>query len=739
VRRLLVSISAAVLFVGGASSSTAASSPRAATRTAQLVVHGSVRQVYVTGAEPGAGLELLDQDAQPVAHGMADAAGSVLFRDVTPGAGYRVEVGSDTPTKPVTVRDDDPPNRALYTRQRIGPGYGYLTTRDGTKLAINVKLPGPPDAGPYPTVIEYSGYDPANPESPQPASRLAQTLGYATVGVNMRGTGCSGGAWDYFEPLQSLDGYDTIETIAAQPWVQHGRVGMVGISYPGIAQLFVAATRPPHLAAITPLSVIDDTYQALYPGGIFNNGYALEWAKDRQSDAQPAPEGGQGWAKRRIAAGDAVCKSNQALRLQAPNVLENIEQAQYFDARRYDLVNPSTVVNRIQVPTFLAGAWQDEQVGGHWPDMIENFSPRVKLRVTATNGTHFEPFGPAIITRWAEFLDFYVARRVPRIPAAVRAGAAQGYLAAIGVPAELPPDRFAGETDFAKALARYEKEPPVRILFDNGAGGAPGVPIPAFEADLRSWPPPGLRPTPWYFTGFGHLDTAPPGRTRGSPVDRYQYDPTSMPRTSHPSGTDDYFQALPAYEWKPVPDGKSLAYLTDPLRRDVVTIGPGSVDLWLRSSADDVDLEVTLSEVRPDGKETYVQSGWLRASQRRLAPASTELEPRQSHAEADAEPLPHRRFTLARVALFPFGHVFRAGSQIRISVQAPGGNRPRWSFDALPASGKVVNEIARSTAHASRVVLPVVDGIQVGSRLPPCPSLRGQPCRDYVPPREQGG
>jgi predicted acyl esterase len=42
---------------------------------------------------------------------------------------------------------------------------------------------------------------------------------------------------------------------------------MVGISCPGITQLFVAATRPPHLAAITPLSVIDDTYQTLHPAG----------------------------------------------------------------------------------------------------------------------------------------------------------------------------------------------------------------------------------------------------------------------------------------------------------------------------------------------------------------------------------------------------------------------------------------------------------------------------------------
>ncbi len=63
---------------------------------------------------------------------------------------------------------------------------------------------------------------------------------------------------------------------------------MAGVSYGGISQLFVAATRPPSLAAITPLSVIDNTQTTLYPGGILNTGFALSWAKDRVHDALPA-------------------------------------------------------------------------------------------------------------------------------------------------------------------------------------------------------------------------------------------------------------------------------------------------------------------------------------------------------------------------------------------------------------------------------------------------------------------
>src|SRR5438093_11411076 len=87
--------------------------------------------------------------------------------------------------------------------------------------------------GPFPTVVEYSGYDPSNPDSPQPSTLIASALGFATVGVNMRGSGCSGGVLDLFDYPTTADGYDVIETVAAQPWLQSGKVGMVGISFPG--------------------------------------------------------------------------------------------------------------------------------------------------------------------------------------------------------------------------------------------------------------------------------------------------------------------------------------------------------------------------------------------------------------------------------------------------------------------------------------------------------------------------
>jgi predicted acyl esterase len=171
-----------------------------------------------------------------------------------------------------------------------------------------------------------------------------------------------------------------------------------------------------------------------------------------------------------------------------------------------------------------------------------------------------------------------------------------------------------------------------------------------------------------------------------------------------------------------------VTFTSDALPSDTVVAGSGSADLWIQSSSPDTDLEVTVSEVRPDGSEMYVQSGWLRASQRKLdAAESTETRPVQTHLEADAAPLPSGELTPVRVEIFPFAHPFRAGSKLRISIDAPGGNRGVWVFKTIDAGEKV--SIAHDAAHPSKVVLAVIPGVDVPAGVAACGSLRGQPCR----------
>jgi putative CocE/NonD family hydrolase len=301
---------------------------------------------------------------------------------------------------------------------------------------------------------------------------------------------------------------------------------------------------------------------------------------------------------------------------------------------------------------------------------------------------------------------------------------------AFGATAPLPADPFANVTSYEQAKQMFEQFPRVRVLFENGGGADPGAPAARFEADYPSWPV-ANRPVPWYFGPDGSLvDTAP----RANAADSYVYDPSHQHETTIAgASTSATWVKLPKFLWYPPAKGTALAYETAPLRGDVTVIGNSSVDLWLKSTAADTDLQVTITEVRPDGHEVYVQNGWLRASDRALAPGATALRPTHPLTKAAAQMLPSGKFVSARVEVFPFAHVFRAGSRIRVIIDAPGGSRPAWSFDDLPAQGHESNTIGRGGAYASRILLPVVSGVDVAPGLPACPGLRGQPCRDTSP------
>src|ERR1700712_386212 len=206
-----------------------------------------VETLTITGAAPGGRLRVVDSKDIAVATLVADEVGNAHLAFVPPT--HRVLANADDlvaaladghtlPPGDYTVVDessspevthgplrvlsvDDHPDPSTYD-QELAEGFGYLTTRDGVSLSVMVRFPNEDLYGPapWPTVIEYSGYGPSNPDAPQPGTILANLLGFAVVGVNMRGTGCSGGVFDVFSPAQQSDGYDVIESVGRQPWVE---------------------------------------------------------------------------------------------------------------------------------------------------------------------------------------------------------------------------------------------------------------------------------------------------------------------------------------------------------------------------------------------------------------------------------------------------------------------------------------------------------------------------------------
>ena len=349
--------------------------PAGADAASSLHAGGSVDEAWLTGAGAGDTVTLV-QNGSPVLNpanpGSADALGSLIIRDLTPGSGYAWQdttTGETSAPFAVLAPGANPAtDSSLYTGQPMHEGLNYLTMRDGIQLAATVRYPYNSTCSataPCPTVIEYSGYATAGPTDPIPsllASALhttctdcgdpnllpdsatdvgavvARVAGFATVSLQMRGTGCSGGAYDLFGYPSDYDAYDAVEIVAHQDWVANHKVGMVGISYSGLSELPSAGTDPPDLAAIAPMSPTDDLFSTGYPGGIFNSGFAASWIGDRIDDAKPAatlsdgslvplaatpvPGVGQPWTYYEMAAEGpgSTCLANQALHGQSESL-----------------------------------------------------------------------------------------------------------------------------------------------------------------------------------------------------------------------------------------------------------------------------------------------------------------------------------------------------------------------------------------------------------------------------------
>ncbi len=719
---------------------------------ATFEVRESLEQLYVWRTAPGTQLELRNAAGDTLQLATTDHLGSHVFRQVPPGEGYVLRTVGQAPaqhTRPLTVRavEGSEPPQSFYDDQRLRPGFNYLTVRDGTQLSVYVTLPGPPELGPYPTVVNYSGYDPSRPgepinggqlealcpdfptlcDAPADASALiASFMGYATVGVNVRGTGCSGGAYDFFEPLQLTDGYDAIEIVAAQPWVKGHRVGMTGLSYPGITQLFVGRTNPPSLAGIAPLSVIGDTASTLYPGGILNNGFALLWADRVHERAAPY---GQGWEQARVDGGDPLCAENQLLHDQRIDIIEKARNTPFYDPVTIDPLNPTIFVHEIAVPVFLGGAFHDEQTGPYFTTLLDQFTGAPLVRLTVYNGVHVDGFSPQLLGEWKAFLDFHVAQTIPTIDPGLRNLGPLLFQEIFDVSLQLPPDRFTQYASFEEAKAAYEAEPSLRVLFENGGGDKLGAPEAAWEHSFPAWPPVAevLR---LHLQPDGTLaDAAPPAASAAS---AFLADPYAGDRGILGDGPG-IWATIPAWDWQSPAPGASVVFEGAALTEDLVMVGTGSVDLWLRSEDAEADLEVTLSEVRPDGLEVHVQTGWLRASHRHLSASATELWPAPTHLREDFAPLVPGEWVQARVAIPGFSHPFRAGSRIRLEVDTPGGSRAEWRFQLFAHAQPTRISIGHDATHASSIALPVIAGLVPPTPLPPCPSLRGQPCRSHVP------
>jgi putative CocE/NonD family hydrolase len=569
---------------------------------------------------------------------------------------------------------------------------GYIPVRDGTELRYSLLLPK--RRGPFPVIMNYSGYDPGavggfsyihdNTAMSTDIDASLLEHGYAVLGVNARGTGCSEGVFDFLGPTYGTDGADVVEWIAQQPW-SNGAVGMANWSWAGMSQVATASERPPHLKAIAPgMALTDPRLDSWEIGGVPSQGFVTgwwmflhsRWLAVRRSSEE---EGDQRCLKQ-------VEKNYETAQTPAVNLPSQLVRHPLRDA----WIDNRTILNKseqIDVPVLSMEAFQDEATTARAGYYQERLDP-TRLWYVQTNGNHdlYESlqFRPILLA----FFDHFVK------------GISNGF-------EKRPHVEIWQETTSIAGADRQVKD---RQAHATWIIQRPQYPVATELLKLS-------------LADTGHLLTpGPDGSSEGADLkpDTYRY-PTEGPSVDLDPG-EPAWGALGA-QWKT----GSVAYTTAPLPRNVVIYGPASADLWVSSTASDTDLQVTLTEVRPDGQEVYVQRGWLRLSARALdANRSTPTRPWPCDRPACIDALSPGVPVLGRVELTKVSYAFRAGSRIRIWIDAPSATGEN-SFDhsSLPAT----NRIWHDSAHPSQIVFGVLPNIQVPPEAAQCGTVLMQPCR----------
>ncbi|WP_068089810.1 CocE/NonD family hydrolase [Novosphingobium rosa] len=558
---------------------------------------------------------------------------------------------------------------------------GYLPARDGTQLRYSVLLPK--GEGPFPVIVNYSGYDPGsiggavylddNTAMSVNLDRALVAAGYAVIGINARGTACSEGQFEFLARSYGEDGHDAVEWIATQPW-SNGAVGMANWSWAGMSQLATAAEQPPHLKAIAPgMPLGDARLDSWYPGGVPAPGFVDGWWNYLHSRWNSAKTSARAEGDQRclaqIARNEQTAEANRL-----PSVLiRHPLRDDYIEIR-----NLAARTHRITVPTFSMEVFQDEAVISRMGYFQETLDP-ARLWYLQTNGVHDLYASTRFRQQLIAFFDHFVK------------GKANGFEA----------------TPHVQVWIEGALKGPSEGAFENFT--------PALTLTHASFPMP-VTPLAFALSTNGRLVA---GSGEGQP-DGFDY-PLRGPAVNHEFGQD---------SWEPLRSGwrhGTLAYTSPAFDHDVVAYGPASADLWVTASTADADLQVTLTELRPDGQEMFLQRGWLRLSDRAQNPAkSTPLRPWPlDRPETMAAMVPGEP-ALARIEVQKFAHAFRKGSHLRLWIDTPS---QYGGFLFAPQSVPARIEVLHDAQHPSRLLIGTVPGIAVPAPWPVCGTILHQPCR----------
>lgn len=549
-----------------------------------------------------------------------------------------------------------------------------IAMSDGTLLAADIHRPakadGSPAPGRFPTLLVQTPY---NKNVQDPANPYLVQRGYVDVVVDIRGTGGSEGAFDAsFSAASQRDSYELVQWAARQPW-SSGDVGTHGSSYFGINQLLTAAQRPPALRAIFPVVPTGDNYRSNFPGGYLTSLFPFAVQNAANGLIPPGYTGDDPLGAARSMGGKAG-----GVVIQAGNVAGLLAgDDKTFDGPQYRSNSALWLLDRITVPTFLAGGWYDALSQRDVPMLFTELQKRrVPVKMLMGDWYHTNP-GEGLPAGGLRTLDELQLRWFDRW---VRGDADPGL-------AELGPVVYKRVGDGTWHTAPTWPVPGLahRNAYLGGSsapgttGTLAGVPPATSEPDVLPWHP-----------GSG-------------PCTRSTYVGTFGLAPSTPCETDDRANDL-----------TGLTYELEVGDAPLDLVGPMSAQLFVSTNRPDTFVTVRLEHVDPaTGAADEITAGWDSLTLRAL-------DRSRSTRVGRNYVIPFHPYTKESVLEVEPDTVYSWWIEIRpAAVRIPAGHRLRLSIQAsdtvrfLPTGRRVaaaaggVLRVHHDARYPSSVVLPV--------------------------------
>jgi len=588
------------------------------------------------------------------------------------------ETGSDISSNADAVWSDyDPP--AAYAGAAQQP-LQYITMRDGTRLAAYLALPADADgeavAGKFPTVLIQTSYNGVSGQLVPAlggADELLVTHGYASITVDVRGTGQSEGSWEAFGPTEQADYAEVVDWVVAQGWCD-GRIGLQGVSYLGITAIITAAQGHPAVKAAFPIVPIGDGYRDIvFTGGQVNPTFIPFWLTLVSVLGLTNPT-----AITDPAIGIPVLLQHlvsAVAQFQVPTILRAFagDPDTAYDGDFWRARSPLETDGLITVPTFVVG-------GLH--DLFQRSEPMTYEAIKTQAPTKL------LIGPWTH----------------LQAALGEG-LPADGVPT------------LSKITLRWFDQY-VKGL-DVGADKLPNVTqwVSGYEhyVTASDWPHPQASAQRLYLQADKTLSTTAPTAAEASnkvvqlPIEGL----CSISTSQWTAGIVGYIP-LPCFSNSNSAERSSLKYETPVMTEDYYLNGPIEADIWMSTTAMDAGLSVRVDDVDEKGVAKSLTNGIQTASLRAVDDSRSRkldgqsIQPWHPYTQASVQAVGANTPVLVPVEIFSTSAMIAKGHKLRVAVGAsdlPQGVPP---IPTLLQSLAGVLTIYSSASMPSSVVIPVV-------------------------------